>query len=785
MSYRELVRQTALDVGLDPNLAEAVMGQESRGNPSAVSPAGARGLMQLMPGTAKDLGVDPNDPVQNIQGGVRYLKQQIDKYGVEGGLAAYNAGPGRVDKAGGNFNALPAETRAYVPTVMNKAFQLASAGNGTATDAPNFGMADFMSAFDKAVGAGDTAAANEIGSQLQKQFSDALAKAKAAGDTAAVDEISKFAAKYSVTPQPAAPAPARIVATDPQPSPAEAPQPAPAATAPVKTPEQPLDYKTLGKKALRAVDDAVRGAADTLTFGFADEIAAKMNQLTGQSKSYDAALKAERARDADGGAARLVGQVAGALVPSAAVVRGMDSGSRLVRAGAGAATGAIQGGLYGAGSAEEGNRIQGAQEGAAFGALAGGALGGVLPATVQQKGSAFIKKAGNNEAARLDAEIVQDLAKISENPAMRGGKVQAVQANALESKYVNDVQNAIKGLGKDELKKLGVSGQDLNAAVQGRRILTPDELQGLRSNPVGTALADAIEKAQRARSLTAASPADNNILVKGARVAADWTLPGFLSKPINYMLNNRKSREEVIQGAIRNQEAAGNVLERLGPSQATQSLENLQQLAQKAQAGRQAQIAQQQAAQAAALAQQAAAKNQILQQTRMPAGGGFQELMSGGRSGLNMTSGDAIDALRMVSKAAKGTPVGDAAKQMLQSQPVNDQQAFYGVQNMIRRLSEEGKLAGGQPGALSGVSSGVRNPVSYAANVKNAEEALKVARDAAPTKELTQFANQVGRIKNSADKLKAVEERLAKSTDAAEVEYLTNFVTPLAKFGKK
>jgi muramidase (phage lysozyme) len=388
----------------------------------------------------------------------------------------------------------------------------------------------------------------------------------------------------SATPQ-AAPAPT------PTPTPAPAVVPSSPQTTPANQQDAPLDYKQLGKKALRAVDDAVRGAADTLTFGYADEIAAKMDQLTGRAKSYDDALKAQRARDAEGGAARLTGQVAGALLPTGVVVRGMDSGSRLVRAGAGAATGALQGGLYGAGSAEDGNRLEGAQEGAALGALTGGVLGGILPATVQQKGSAFIKKAGGNEAARLDAEIVQDLAKISENPTMRGGKVQAVQANALESKYVNDVQNAIKGMGKDELQKLGVSGQDLNAAVQGRKILTPDELQGLRSNPVGLALADAIEKAQRTRSLTAANPADNNILVKGARVAADWTLPGFLSKPINYMLNNRKSREEVIQGALKNQEAAGNVLERLGPSQATQSLENLQKLAQQAQTGRQAQIA--------------------------------------------------------------------------------------------------------------------------------------------------------------------------------------------------
>lgn len=553
-----------------------------------------------------------------------------------------------------------------------------------------------------------------------------------------------------------------------------------------KPAEAPMDYKSLGKKALRVVDDAVRGAADTLTFGFADEIAAKMDQLTGRTKSYEQGLKEQRARDAEGGTARLVGQVGGALLPTGAVVRGMDSGSRLVRMGAGAATGALQGGLYGAGTAEEGKRLEGAQEGAAFGALTGGVLGGVLPATVQQKGSSFIKKAGSEEGARLDSEIVRDLSKIAENPNARGVKTQAVQMNALEQKYVADANNAIKSLGKDGLSKLGTNQADIQAAIQARRILTPEELNSLRGNTAGNALADAIEKAQRTRALTAPNPADNNILVKGIRVGADYVLPGIISKPINYMLNNRKSREEVVAGLLKNQDAAANALERLGPSQASQSLEALQQLAQKAQAGRQAQIAQQQAQKAAALAQQATNKNQILQQTRMPAGGGFQELLNGGASGLNMTSKEAIDALRTVSKVAKGTPVGDAAATMLKSQPVKDEQAFYGVQNMIRRLSEEGKVGSGATSVGQGaLSSGIRNPASYEANVKNATEALKVAREAAPTPELAQFAATVGRTKNSAEKLKKIEQRLANAKDPAEVEYLNTLVKPLANFGKK
>jgi hypothetical protein len=103
---------------LSPALIEALVWQESRWNPGATSPKGAHGLAQLMPGTARQLGVDPRDPAANLEGGARYLRQQLDTFGgdVERALAAYNAGPKRVLAAGG----VPriAETRAYVAAIL-------------------------------------------------------------------------------------------------------------------------------------------------------------------------------------------------------------------------------------------------------------------------------------------------------------------------------------------------------------------------------------------------------------------------------------------------------------------------------------------------------------------------------------------------------------------------------------------------------------------------------------------------------------------------------------------
>jgi soluble lytic murein transglycosylase-like protein len=120
---KEWIDQAATKHGLLPGFVHSVASAESAYRLAALSPKGAIGLMQLMPGTAKELGVDPHDPAQNAEAGARYLKQLLLKYKdssdpVRLALAAYNAGPGAVDK----YDGIPPyrETRQYVERVLRK-----------------------------------------------------------------------------------------------------------------------------------------------------------------------------------------------------------------------------------------------------------------------------------------------------------------------------------------------------------------------------------------------------------------------------------------------------------------------------------------------------------------------------------------------------------------------------------------------------------------------------------------------------------------------------------------
>lgn len=116
--WDEIINQASEKFDLPSGLVKAVVAAESAGNPNAVSSAGAKGLMQLMDSTASDVGVKNSfNPADNINGGANYLKQMLDRFdgNIDHALAAYNAGPGNVDKYGGvpPFD----ETRSYVSKV--------------------------------------------------------------------------------------------------------------------------------------------------------------------------------------------------------------------------------------------------------------------------------------------------------------------------------------------------------------------------------------------------------------------------------------------------------------------------------------------------------------------------------------------------------------------------------------------------------------------------------------------------------------------------------------------
>lgn len=152
MSYnteqlKEIARQKARDFGVNEDIFLKLVQKESGWNPQAKSSAGAMGLVQLMPGTAQGLGVsNPYDPVQSLTGGARYLSQQLKRFGsYDKALAAYNAGPGNVERYGG----IPPfkETQNYVKNILGGANMSAPKPVAQTQEAPGSSVQDFLKGF--------------------------------------------------------------------------------------------------------------------------------------------------------------------------------------------------------------------------------------------------------------------------------------------------------------------------------------------------------------------------------------------------------------------------------------------------------------------------------------------------------------------------------------------------------------------------------------------------------------------------------------------------------------
>lgn len=171
-----LVTQKAEQYGVPAALALAVMNQESGGRAGLVSPKGARGPMQLMPGTARDLGVQNiDDPEQNIDGGVRYLKRLLDEFGdVKLAAAAYHAGPGAVRKAGGvpDTNDGLIKTGAYADSIISRARKLGLEGGDAQAAAPKKTALDWLDDGEAPASAPAVTNPNALNSALDAAFKE-------------------------------------------------------------------------------------------------------------------------------------------------------------------------------------------------------------------------------------------------------------------------------------------------------------------------------------------------------------------------------------------------------------------------------------------------------------------------------------------------------------------------------------------------------------------------------------------------------------------------------------
>jgi hypothetical protein len=282
-------------------------------------------------------------------------------------------------------------------------------------------------------------------------------------------------------------------------------------------------------------------------------------------------------------------------------------------------------------------------------------------------------------------------------------------------------------------------------------------------------------------------PVPSSSLLSPVRAFIDWSpIPKNIGQGLNAMLGGRTTGENAINKMTtpRSVAAAENVLATRGSP--ADAIDNFGTVIQRAMAQKAAEAESSAAQKAAQGAAQAGALKEAniagMRMNRAPAGGAFQTL----KQYTGMADDELVDSMRVLSNH----PVLGKYVDQIRQGGNTDDGALFAVQNAINGLKkrQDGILTQANPGALSQGTvtvEGIRNPISYAANVKNAEEAVKLARDSAFSPELGQFATTVAGVKSPTDKLALVQKRIANATDPAEIDYLNKFVLPLANFGKK
>lgn len=651
-----------------------------------------------------------------------------------------------VQKDGKTWASLPSSP--YPQKTRDAAFIEQALGNGspqpTASESPSGSLdpntipvTNLLDGYKSAKEAGDTEAVNELSALLKYRLEPALKDATAANDMEAVKEIQGLLGYVGGTTSPASSQDAHV-------APVEAPKDAPRQdfdwVSNAKTIYQDKHGKPFQGSEAEAKDWLVQEMSDlnnNIVLGGYQ--ASKINDyspegkkaLLGAMDAYDATDLSDVWKNV--GKSVLtdpttylglgIGKVAakgGQVATKEAVKRGLREslekgtteklkGKAINSLTGKAAVGAAEGAVYAGGQnlvsqnarvnadgQEEVDLLDTAKS-AAIGGTVGGAIGKVVNRLSGHKAIEDLAKKSNGslEGVKMDAEIVEGLSRAADNPNFRGQDLRTEQLNQLGEAGIKEAQKAIAGSGK-QLAAEGLDPKLARSALDRWKSLGADEIDSLRTTPSGNAIADAITKSQLTRSMTAQQFSSGG-LQRLARAGADAApIPQAIRHGVRAVFGGGRARHDVAADLLKkgNVKAANRILADLGNSQASKAGDVLDSLVKTTVAEQAAKATSKIDQKSKAAAAMKKTKIDVLGETGMPMSGAFQTFLDGGASGLNMTSDEAIKGLRLLARNNKNKVIGKAAKDVLKSGNVEQEAAFYGLTNAMRKLREQGVIGG-------------------------------------------------------------------------------------------
>lgn len=549
-----------------------------------------------------------------------------------------------IQKDGKTWASLPSSTAAqnhrsqlFVDQALGQSGSGGPISNANAADAPGADSGDLstvpapklLDAYQRAQAAQDPEAMQQISAALTPRLQQGLKAAQDHNDADAVNQLQGMLGTLGANPQGSA-APQQPT-QDPNAAPGN---PGSTQAGPPVSAKNPTTLQALGKFGAALVDhpsqvlsnigtslkngaeelgnsfvehpvdtalNVLHGVGDTVTLGFGDKLGALLGSKV-NGMSYEDQLLRMKQQEQANGTPFAAGQLAGALVPVSAPIaaaRTVPAASKVARVAAGAAAGGAEGAAnylgHNTGPVDAGDLVTNAGLGAALGTLPGFTTG----ATQGQKAATFLRQAGGDVAgAQRDAEIVQGLQGLADRSTQGAAKLGPADANALATGYTQRAADAVRQLDKTPENRALITAMDRS------RGLNDDQIAALRVSPEGNAVADAIQMRQRALAMTSPTPATSGILPQALRMAADNFIP---VAPVRHLalslLGGRENRTANIGSALAQGDNAAAFLSKYGPSQASQSAQQLAQMGQGAVAARQAALQAAQAAQASRQAQ--------------------------------------------------------------------------------------------------------------------------------------------------------------------------------------